>query len=154
MKFSLVAVAAAMVAGASASQHHQHESFHKRGAFARAAHNVTDLYPTLPSNGTEECGCYTTWVTTYGEPTREWSRNATRKGAQTNRTVQSSQQLQSQSQPRLQLHQLQSSRPQSHLLRLQLQLRLSSSQSSHNPPLRFPSSQLQEPTPFQRPPSP
>lgn len=74
MKFALVAVAAAMVAGASASQHHQHESFHKRGAFARAAHNVTDLYPTLPSNGTEECGCYTTWVTTYGEPTREYLR--------------------------------------------------------------------------------
>ena len=82
MKFSLVAVAAAMVAGASASQHHQHESFHKRGAFARAAHNVTDLYPTLPSNGTEECGCYTTWVTTYGEPTRKQSRNATRIGVQ------------------------------------------------------------------------
>lgn len=71
MKFSLVAVAAAMVAGASASQHHQHESFHKRGAFARAAHNVTDIYVPANNGTHEQCGCYTSWVTTYGEPTRK-----------------------------------------------------------------------------------
>lgn len=62
MKAGFLAVAAAIAAGVSASSHHAHDVFHKRGALTNQ---------TLPlTNGSEECGCYTVWVTTYGEATR------------------------------------------------------------------------------------
>ena len=68
MKCVLIAAAAALVAGVSASNHRQHAAFHKRGAFA-PSQNATELIVGAV-NGTEECGCYTVWVTSYGEPTR------------------------------------------------------------------------------------
>lgn len=67
MKAGFLAVAAALAVGVSASSHHAHDAFHKRGAVQERA----ALNQTLPlTNGTEDCGCYTVWVTTYGEATR------------------------------------------------------------------------------------
>lgn len=71
MKAGVLAAAAALAVGVSAAGHHQHESFHKRGAFARSINDTLGEYNNqIPAkNGSEECGCYTVWVTSYGEPT-------------------------------------------------------------------------------------
>lgn len=66
MKAGILAVAAALAVGVSASAHHAHEAFHKRGV-----HATNGTAPAPLTNGTEvECGCWTEYVTNYGPATR------------------------------------------------------------------------------------